>query len=179
LPNTEDSEQYYSRLNADSIRHRHEVTSFEVVFMSEIAGALDTMKLEIAEMLRNFCMREKKQAPSIGSPELSESVRQTSNLIYHAFSLKKLTVDFPILHIGAGLHAAKRHRQQPYKRGDHWDHKHAHSALAYCDAFLTEKSMGNLLCTPPLNYDSAYGCRVLWNEDEALAYLSSLLNGQS
>jgi hypothetical protein len=179
-PPLEDTEQHYAKLNADTTQHQDEVTSFDTVFMSEVAGTLDTIKPDIAGMLRHHYEEETKQVPPPpGSSEETESVRLMSNLIYHAYRLKKWTVEFPFLHVGAGIHAAVRYRRQPYKRGDHWDHLHAHPALAYCDAFLTEKNLGNLLCTPPLNYDSAYGCRVLWNDDDVLAYLQSIDQGSS
>lgn len=174
-PVREDTKEYYAKLNADAAQYQHEVTSFETVFLSEVAGTLDTLKPHIAEML---CHHHEKETGHVSPPpdssETLEGVRQLSNLFYHAYRLKKWNVDFPFLHIKAGIHAALRHRRQPYRMGDHWDHLHAHPALAYCDAFLTEKSLGTLLCTPPLNYDIAYGCRVLWNEEDVLAFLRSV-----
>ncbi len=174
-PRLTDTEGYYAQLNADTKRHRHEVTSFATVFMSEVGGVLDCIKPTIAAVVgRHFEDETKQSPPPPDSPEVKEGVRRMANLIYHAYRLKKWTVDFPALHVRAGIHAAVRHRQQPYRQGDHWDHLHAHPALAYCDAFFTEKNLGNLLCSPPLKYDVAYGCRVLWNDDEVLAYLKSI-----
>jgi hypothetical protein len=162
-------------LNAGAVQHRREVTSFRAVFLSEVAGILDAMKPRIMDFLaRDFATKTHQPAPPPDSRDAHEAARMFVNLIYHAYRLKKWTIEFPALHIGAGIHAAVRHRGQPYKAGDLWDFRHAHPALAYCNAFLTEKKLANLLCQAPLNYDTAYGCKVLWHDDDVVAYLRSL-----
>jgi hypothetical protein len=174
-PVRDEYDELYTTLNTGAAAHRHEVTSFEAVFLSEVDGTLDTMKPQITDLLaRMFTAETHQPAPSPDSPEAKEATTRAANLIYHAYRLKKLTTEFPALHIGAGLHAAARLQDHPYKRGDLWDFRHAHPALAYCSAFLTEKKLGNLLCRPPLNYDKAYGCNVLWNDDVVVEYLRRL-----
>ncbi len=168
-------DELHSTLNEGSTQHRLEVTSYDAVFMSEVAGILDGMKPRITEMIAHlFRTATGQRAPSAGSSDAADATRMATNLIYHAYRLKKWTTEFPTIHIGAGLHAAVRHRGQPYKRGDLWDFRHAHSALAYCNAFLTEKTLASLLCHPPLDYDKAYDCRVLWREDDTVEYLCDL-----
>ena len=133
------------------------------------------MRPEINDLLRHLYSSELGEpAPAADSRDALESERWGVNLIYHAYRLKKLTTQFPALHIFAGIHAAVRFRTQPHKKGDNWDHLHAHAALGYCNAFFTEKNLGNLLSSPPLRYAAAYGCRVLWKEDDVLSYLRSL-----
>jgi len=174
-PMLADDEAFYAKLNADTAQHQHEVTSFDAVFASEVAGVLDTMRPDINALLRHlFTMTTGQPAPPPDSREALEVERLGFNLIGHACALKKLTTQLPALHICAGIHAAIRSRTQPHKKGDLWDHLHAHSALAYCNAFLTEKNLGNLLSTPPLEYAAMYGCRVLWNEHDVMRYIESL-----
>lgn len=173
-----EDQAWADEVNAGSAQHRHEVTSFNTVFMSEVAGALDAtdavFRRVSREMYRNATGHD---APPIESADVQEGARQSRNLIYHAFVRGKISTELPFCHIGAGVHAAIRFRQQLYKRGDIWDLKHAHSALGYCDAFFTERNLGNLLCQSPLRYDQKYGCNILWEDAKILTYLCSLRDG--
>ncbi len=170
-----DDEAFYAKLNADTDEHQHQVTSFDAVFASEVAGVLDTMRPAINDLLRHHCTTTCNQpAPTADSAEALKVEQWGVNFIYLAYKQKRLTTQFPALHIYAGIHAAIRSRTQPHKKGDLWDHLHAHAALGYCSAFFTEKNLGNLLSSPPLNYAAAYGCHVLWNDDDVLSYLRSL-----
>lgn len=170
-----DGDEHYRKLNAGVKEHQHEVTSFDVVFLSEVAGVLDEYNDVIPQLWLRLMERETGRIAESPTPaDAAESVRLTRNLVHHAYRLKKLSTDLPFVHIIAGLHAAVRYRRQQYKSGDHWDFLHAHQALPYCNAFFTEKGLGNLLSIPPLKYDQAYGCQVLWNDEAVLAYLKSL-----
>jgi hypothetical protein len=170
-----DTDDHYRKLNAGAQAHQHEVTSFDTVFLSEVAGTLDIYDELIPQLWVRIMERETGTNVDPPTPAgAAESVRLTQNLVYHAYRLKKLKTELPFVHVVAGLHAAVRYRRQPYKSGDHWDFLHAHQALPYCNAFFTEKGLGNLLCIPPLKYDQAYGCRVLWDDKDVLAYLKSL-----
>lgn len=172
FPNSWDNEAHYRKLNVGASSHQHEVTSFDTVFLSEVCGVLDVYNEIIPGLFAR--LYEPEMGTSAESPNAAESVRLTRNLIYHAYRLKKLKSDLPFIHIIAGLHASVRWRRQPYKSGDHWDFLHAHQALPYCNAFLTEKGLGNILCSRPLEYDKVYGCRVLWKEDAILSYVKSI-----
>ncbi len=176
MPPHNDNVEFYEKLNAGATQYRQEAATFEMAFQGEVAGFLDGIRPEITSFLAHqFCTATKQPAPSPDSPEAVEATRLTRNLIYHAYRLGKWTTQFPALHIGSGIHAAVRHRRQPYKLGDLWDNLHAHAALGYCNAFFTEKNLGHLLSSKPLDYDKAYGCRVIWKEKEVLSYLESLM----
>lgn len=165
-------DKLYSTLNVESQKHKHEVDSFDTANLSEVAGVLDTMKPFMAHLLcSDFQKKGGQSVPHPDAPEVCEAVREFSKLIYHAFRLKRIERELPGVRIGAGLHAALRHRGQLYHKGDLWDFHHAHPALAYCNAFFTERSLGNLICNRPLNFDKLYGCRVFWNEDAVIAHL--------
>ena len=96
------------------------------------------------------------------------------NLVGNLFKYGKVGASLPGIRILAGIHAALRYKRQPLKKGDMHDHMHARIALPYCDFFLTEKNLGNLLTRPPLEYDKLYGCRVLWQDEQILAALEEL-----
>lgn len=127
FPSAFDNEEHYRKLNAGANEHQHEVTSFNAVFLSEVAGVLDTYDELIPDVWTRIIHRETGgRVPTPTPTEAARSVRITRNFIYHAYRLKKVGTQLPFVHIIAGLHAAVRHRRQPYKSGDHWDFLHAH-----------------------------------------------------
>lgn len=167
-----DTPAFYEQLNQNASRHDDEVTSFGAVLASEVAGILDILRPRMADLFRHdYEQTTGNPAPIPDSPEVIKGVQMMVNLLYHAYRLKRLNTEFPAVHVGSGIHAAKRHRRQPFRKGDHWDHEHAHAALAYCDAFLTERSLGSILSTSPLEYDRLYKCRVLWSDAQVFEYL--------
>lgn len=105
------------------------------------------------------------------SKDLTQGV---SNLIFQAYKLGKLSTEFPQLHINSGIHAAIRYKNHTYNKGDFYDHLNASVALPYCDLFLTERVMGNLLTDKLLEYDKVYNCQVLWKDEEILEILKKL-----
>lgn len=117
-------------------QHRHEFKSFDEVFMIEVAGMLDLIKPVIRETLLYIYARYTggKITPA-DDGAVQESVRQFSNLIYHAYMLGKLSVELPILQISAGIHAAVRHQNRRYAKGDLYDGLHTempcHTAISF------------------------------------------------
>ena len=50
----------------------------------------------------------------------------------------------------------------------------ATAALAYCDAFFTEKSLRTIVTQKHIALDRLYGCHVVASVDDAIAYTSGL-----
>ena len=170
--------EFYEWQNAQCEAHRGDYRSFKQAFLIELAGGLDVAKEELREAQLYLYERHTGQkGDRVAQDEVDDGVRKLSNLIYHAFRLDKIKKQFAGLRIMAGIHAAARHKAQKYQRGDRHDHLHARVALPYCDLFLTEKSLGHLVTTKPLEYDALYGCRVVWEPNEAVAAVKDLLNG--
>ncbi len=173
-PKPADTNEYYDNVNAQCRAHRHEITDFHSAFMTEIAGLLDCMEAEIEEISKAMYESEYGHPPPPSECTNEDGHHLFTRLIYNAFRLKRITTEIPYLHINAGIHGALRHRRQPFKNGDYWDHLHAYPAIAYCQAFFVETSLGHLVSNRPLELNHAYGCSVLWNEDEVLKYLMSI-----
>ena len=170
---------FYDSQNEQCEAHRGEFHSFKQAFLIELAGGLDVSRDELREaQLYLYEKHTGQRADDVAREEIEDGVRKLSNLIYHAFRLGKIRKQLPGLGIMAGIHAAARHKGQKFRRGDRHDHLHARVALPYCDLFLTEKSLGHLLTTKPLEYDALYGCRVAWEPEEAIAEVERLLNGE-
>jgi hypothetical protein len=98
-----------------------------------------------------------------------------SKVIFNLFRLKRIGAELPSLTMYAGMHAAIRcDPARKYKKGDFDDLNHATVALPYSDYFLTEKSLGHLITTKPLQYDRLYGCTVLSSAEELIEALKGL-----
>lgn len=174
LPQVQD-DQICAKIREESRAHSKEVTSFDGVLKSEVAGAIDTIKLHIKSLMAHLHEKYRGIPITDNDPELLESARLIANTIGNLIILKKWSTQFPYIHIHTGIHALMRWEKRDFKSGDLWDYSHAHPALAYCNAFLTEKKLGNLLCHRLLRYDHAYNCKVMWDEEDVLEYIRSLL----
>jgi len=170
-----DDSDFQRKQTIECQKHQHEFKTFHDVFMSEIAGILDVMEDKLSECLQYFFESETGiKNPTYTEDEIRKTKKMYANLIYHAFASNKISTELPELHIQAGLHAITRYQERAFKKGDLHDYMHARVALPYCNIFLTEKSLGNLLTKPPLEYDKQYSCQVLWKDEEILEVLQKL-----
>ncbi len=170
-----DTEEFQRTRTEETRRHRHEFRTFKEVFLIEVAGYLDALKDELQETMIHLFVTDTGRSPSPGELADARSARLSlADLIYTAFKFDRVGEALPGIRILAGIHAAIRHRDQPHRKGDMQDHMHARIALPYCDIFLTEKNLGNLLTHAPLEYDNLYQCSVLWRDDEIVDALKEL-----
>lgn len=152
--------------------HRHEFNTFHQAFLIEVEGILRFHAGSLRKVARDLCIRKGHEFPT--EDELSEVGSTIAEIIRYYFDKGKITTELPGISIGAGINAAKRYRSQPFKKGDTDDMEHARHALPYCDMFLTEKNLGNLLTGSLLEYDKLYKCMVLWDDDEIVVELKKM-----
>jgi hypothetical protein len=168
--------------NEGARTHRHEYRSFDEVFLIELDGVLDACRPMIASAFRHLYVSAGHSLTEKDLKNVDEDtlVRQFCGLIHEAYKQKKLSTQWPSVHIGSGIHASMRYEQRKFQKNDLHDHLHAKAALPYCDMFLTERVLGTLITGKHLRFDQQYSCRVLWNDDDALIALKELLvgNGQ-
>lgn len=147
---------------------------FNVILSEKLFEALDTIREYIVGSWKYKWQRDSVGAIEPGSNQEKFVFAATADAIRTLFQKGMLTNQFPFVHIMANIHAAIDLRRDSFKKGDHWDHLHAHPALGYCDAFFTESYLGSMLRQRPLELDKVYGCRVISDDDEALDYLRGL-----
>jgi hypothetical protein len=169
--------EFYDEQNEQCRMHEKDFSSFPGVFLMELAGGLDVHRDELAEaQLYLYQKHTGQDTVAVLTDDIAEGTRMLSNLIYHAFRLGRIERQLPGLRIIAGIHAAMRYKRQKHRKGDRHDHLHARAALPYCNLFLTEKTLGHLLCDKPLEYDKLYGCRIAWEPEDALRAIDAVLN---
>lgn len=148
---------------------------FATMFADEVKSFLSCRTLDANEHIRRPNLANAEAMIQVNESIVANRVNSDFiEEIKNAFSDGRWTTQFPYLHITAGVHAMSGRGGQPYRANDLWDYDQACSALPYCDAFFTEKRVGTLLTQKPLNYDQAYGCRVLWQEGDIIDYLRTL-----
>lgn len=163
------------RMNEECQKHQHDYSSFKQIFMIEVAGVLDAHRGELAAAVKY--MYEKHTGGTSASDSGNDNPmvgQRLAGLIYQAFMHNRISTQLAGLRIMAGIHAAMRHKGQKFRPGDRFDQLHARVALPYCDAFLTERSLGHLLSCSPLNYDQLYGCRIAWDAAGSLSIVDDL-----
>ena len=170
--------EHYLKQDEACRLHEGDFQTFDEAFLIELHGALQADEAAVREAWRLHYERE--TGKSVTDPNAEDARHTTmamSGLIYAAFQHKKITTQMPCLRIPVGIHAAVRYGRQRHHMGDIEDHMHAALALPYCNAFFTDRAMGNLLTRQPLGYDRLYGCTVLWRDEDIIQHLEQQAEG--
>jgi len=148
-----------ARLNAGNRAHHSTIRSYAQAFRTEFEGGLSLFHDEMTMLGKELDQRGYR-AFGAKLAHLSHSKR------FEAFSLS-----IPSLHIYASCHAAVRWDQKRNLCGnDLFDFHHAQAALGYCDVFLTEKPLTDMLYQRHLGL-TKYKCRTFWSPSVALSWL--------
>lgn len=162
-----------SLLNQGNAEHSDDLRSFRQVYKAEVRGMVDLIG-DIA--VNSFFELAAEMGAPPGHPTV-EMRKETENFWKNVIAdkLEKGTVNtrLPSLHIPASLHASLRwNKQQKLDSHDIFDFQHATAALAYCDAFFTERPLSNMIKQNHLRLDREFDCVVTSDIEEALAYVS-------
>lgn len=165
-------------LSADIHAHSNEIRSYQQVYTDEVAGAVDLLGDQFVGFVVDRALKDGVPAPTRDSEGWLDAKRLCCNVVGNLLRLSpKARFWFPTIHIEASLHAALRwNKGRNFKANDFHDFEHAVSALAYCDAFFTERSLCQLVTANNTNLQELNGCAVTANMDEAVAIVSSLVS---
>ena len=179
VPSNDDLEAAAARLNAENEAHAHELRSFRQAVKAEVrgvAGCFDTTLREVTQRLEG---RLGIAAPPSRSDEWRAILDLLAAVI--AAELDKGTEPgrLPSLAIGAALQASNRwDRQRRLDAHDLLDFRHAAAALAYCDAFFTEKPLRTMIEQKHIALDRRFRCPVRATVAEAVDYVETLGAGR-
>lgn len=161
-----------TRMTESSRQHAAEVTSFEQLYLAEVAGIVDASAQVIDDAFIEIAAAQGATSTSQLDADIS---RQHRNAVYNVIRLGKAGTGLPQIQIEAGIHAAIRWlRHRAFQANDFYDIYHATAALPYCDVFLTEAFVGTILNNPPLALGKVFGTEIIWTEDDALRLLRTL-----
>ncbi|WP_286075855.1 hypothetical protein [Stenotrophomonas sp. 59] len=163
------------QLNAGNAKHAGHLHSFRQTYVIEAQGAAEayaSMAMEIARDLQKLITGTSPSGAD--SAAEAEAVRIWTNILLAALKQDKFKVVLPSLHINTCLHASVRwNKPQQLEANDFEDFRHACSALAYCDIFLTERRLRAMVTANHLALDRQYDCKVAAAIPDALTLLHS------
>lgn len=166
---------YSERLNAGKFAHMHQNKTFNQIFLSEVAGMVDSYKTDFDDLFIYKFEKHYGYPPNPDEVKRSNSAQLFSNMIVNLFKRNKIKDELPSFRIHAGLHAAVRwDKKQKYQDNDLYDFRHAAAALGYCDYFFTEKRLCHLVTQDLLKYDKLFKCKTIWKLDDAVECLRTL-----
>lgn len=179
-PETEvfpDDSAYQLKKSKECEQYAHQVTSWEEVYNSEVAGSVLEHQWIITDILRQVL-----DLPGSGVPR-RDYLRQMLALpeeLVGRFLVAMVLSDGcvavpPGVRVHAGLHALRRKRKDYFRKGDFYDFGHARLAIPFCNLFATERALATNLRQRPLEVEKWSGCRVVSDAAELHRTLSALL----
>jgi hypothetical protein len=163
-----------ARINAANTAHATSAVSRRDVYEAELRGAFDVFADIIWDALEHLHSRHPTSVPHPPNEPADRKERMAASLA-GCFIAKKLWREFPTAHIQATLYGrVRRDRARRIQANDFEDFRHATAALPYCDAFLTERSLADLINAGDPSLASQFGVTVLADLDEAVAWLRSI-----
>lgn len=158
------------KINADIKRHADEVVSYQAAYHTEIAGALDASRDLIANVVAGMAVKAGVPPPT--ELRLEESAIKFMNALRASFKRPSTRGALRTIHAFASLHAGLRYdKQTNFSAGHYFDFEHAAAAMAYCDAFFTERFLSHLCNTRHVNLSALNNCRATADASEALQVL--------
>ena len=163
-------------INEESMRHADELRSFEQAYNAEAKGLVDLFGDEAVNAVRKLTTGESTTPTRPRAQATREEENFSKNAVFFALKRNRARHILRTLHIHASLHAAVRwSKGRRLTSNDLDDFTHAAAALAYCDAFFTERSLRSTVTAGHVALDRLYGCYVAAAEDDAIAYASRLV----
>jgi hypothetical protein len=165
------------RLNVGNAEHAEELRSFAHTYSVEIAGVVDVSAEMAVEIVNEMASKATGASMLRGSEEWLVYERQWKNLLVAAFRKEPAKNALRTMHTYACLHAYVRWNNGHQLEANHfYDFRHAAAALPYCDVFLTERQLRDMVTAKHTGLDKRYGCRVISQLDEAVDYLREARN---
>lgn len=179
IPLNDDLEAAAARLNANNDAHAHELRSFRQTLKAEVRGVascFDSILREVAERLGG---RVGLVAPPDQATEWRNILDLLAAVIVAELDKGREPARLPSLAIEAALHASNRwDRGRRLDAHDLLDFRHAAAALAYCNAFFTEKPLRTMIEQKHIALDQRFRCPVRATLDDAADFLGELEAGR-
>lgn len=172
LPNY-DREAVVAEMNSGKKDRNNQPPNFSDIYMAEILGALDGYEDSITQVSEYLITSAGIDPRGVTSRDQEEETRDWKNLIANLFQAhsEMMSKRLPTIHIFATLHANIRwDKARLFRPNDSADFGHAAAALAYCNCFATERSLGHLLRQSRLA--SKYGTTVVANCKQLVQWLT-------
>ena len=164
-----------NELNAGIAAHSHELRSFKQAYKAEVRGIVDLAGGFAADAISEIAAAKGITLPSPTTEERLQSENNFKNLMALALEKGKAQQQLRTMHILACLHASLRwNKGQKIVSNDIFDFHHATAALAYCDAFFTEKPLCTMITQQHVKLDKQFECHVTADINDAAEWLATI-----
>lgn len=150
-----------NKLNIGNAAHAASLRSYRQTYKTEVRGIVDVVG--DAAVAAFIAVSAEMGAPPGRMTTVLRNEIETSWKNIIAIKMEEGTAQSQLasLHILASLYASLRwNKQQKLDSHDLFDFQHATAALAYCDAFFTERPLSNMIKQNHLRLDSEFDCFV-------------------
>jgi hypothetical protein len=163
------------RLNQANALHAGDLRTYDDAYSAEVRGLVDSVGSMALDVLEKMARKRGFAVEDITETHRLEDIKKWKNLLSFALESDRARDILRTIHIHACLHASVRwNKKRKLKSNDLLDFHHAAAALAYCNAFFTERSLRTLATQGHLALDARYGCRVIASADDAVDYVRNL-----
>ncbi len=164
------------QINADIKAHAGALKSYQATYRDEIIGALDVSSGLAADVMADMAERAGVTPAKPGSPAWSESGRMCRNLLIAAFKKPKTKGTLRTIHALASFHAGLRWDRNTKFTANHiYDFEHAAAAVAYCDAFFTERFVTQIANAGHVHLYDLNSCRITADIEAAVEIVRDLV----
>lgn len=175
VPSNDDLEAAAARMNLENDAHSHQIRSFRQTLKAEVQGVASCFDTTLREVAQRLEGRLGVAPPAANSDQWRAILDLLSAVTAAELEKGKEPMRLPSLAIEAALHASNRwDRHRRLDAHDLLDFRHASAALAYCDAFFTEKPLRSMIEQKHIALDRRFRCPVRATVDEAVAYVETL-----
>lgn len=173
LADTIDFGAIADELNEGIAAHAIELRSFKQAYVAEVRGIIDSVGGVTMNIVEETARKEGLAINNLPMNDQQKYENMYKNLLAIALERAKARDVLRTLHIHSCLRASIRwNKGRKIEANDLYDFNHAAAALAYCDAFFTERSLQTLITQPHVALDKLYNCRVIAAVEEAVGYMN-------
>ncbi len=170
-----DLDESADQMKRGSAAHAHEIKSFRQAYEAEVRGIIDLCGEVAVDVVAAMWTKISGSLPEIEPRERAVYENQWKNLLLFALANEATKKALATMHIEASLHASVRwDKQRKLTGNDLYDFHHESAAVAYCDAFLTDRPLCALVTQNHLGLTKLFPCRVIANTEDAIEFLKTL-----
>jgi hypothetical protein len=175
LPSPDAFSKLASTLNEGNAEHAGEIRSFAQAYIAESCGAASVFGAIAMDIAQSIAIKQNMPFPPKDSNAWRTQQRMWENLLFQVLQKETERTKLPSMHIPACLHAAFRwDKSRQFEANDFYDFQHASAALAFCQAFFTERSLRAVITANNVGLDQLYSCCVVSDISSAIEFLKNL-----
>lgn len=162
-------------LNAENAAHADECRSFEQFYHNEFLGGIEISAPVVAPVMETWYAKATGRQEQFDPSLAKQAENMLLSILSEAIKKNDFRRTLRTAHIGAMCHASLRWDRRRKLDGN-WlrDFHHAEAAVGYCDLFLTDKPLADLLNQKHLKLDEVFRCRIFSSPAEALQAVAQI-----